>query len=103
MRCFWQGAGRRIHMQEVGTRDGLQAEAATSIPDEHEGKLATAAALIAGNVMYKDGLNVLVRPGQRVAFNVRTAVTGVCGVRAFMWVEPSWEVPGNTTGVFTTT
>ncbi|MEY2801639.1 MAG: hypothetical protein RL513_1224, partial [Pseudomonadota bacterium] len=22
----WQGAGRRIHMQEVGTRDGLQAE-----------------------------------------------------------------------------
>ena len=61
------------------------------------------AALIAGNVMYKDGLNVLVRPGQRVAFNVRTAVTGVCGVRAFMWVEPSWEVPGNTTGVFTTT
>ena len=24
----WNGAGRRIHMQEVGTRDGLQAEAA---------------------------------------------------------------------------
>ncbi|SIP89779.1 hydroxymethylglutaryl-CoA lyase [Pseudacidovorax sp. RU35E] len=24
----WQGAGRRIHMQEVGTRDGLQMEAA---------------------------------------------------------------------------
>ena len=24
---LWQGAGRRIHMQEVGTRDGLQAEA----------------------------------------------------------------------------
>ena len=23
----WNGAGRRIHMQEVGTRDGLQAEA----------------------------------------------------------------------------
>jgi hydroxymethylglutaryl-CoA lyase len=23
----WQGAGRRIHMQEVGTRDGLQVEA----------------------------------------------------------------------------
>ena len=22
----WQGAGRRIHMQEVGTRDGLQME-----------------------------------------------------------------------------
>ena len=24
----WQGAGRRIHMQEVGTRDGLQMEQA---------------------------------------------------------------------------
>ena len=24
----WQGAGRRIHIQEVGTRDGLQAESA---------------------------------------------------------------------------
>lgn len=24
----WQGAGRRIHLQEVGTRDGLQAESA---------------------------------------------------------------------------
>jgi hydroxymethylglutaryl-CoA lyase len=26
--AVWNGAGRRIHMQEVGTRDGLQAEAA---------------------------------------------------------------------------
>ncbi len=25
---LWSGAGRRIHLQEVGTRDGLQAEAA---------------------------------------------------------------------------
>ena len=24
----WEGAGRRIHLQEVGTRDGLQAESA---------------------------------------------------------------------------
>ncbi|KTT22568.1 hydroxymethylglutaryl-CoA lyase [Pseudacidovorax intermedius] len=28
VRNAWQGAGRRIHMQEVGTRDGLQMEAA---------------------------------------------------------------------------
>ncbi len=26
MSAIWQGAGRRIHMQEVGTRDGLQME-----------------------------------------------------------------------------
>ena len=25
---IWNGAGRHIHMQEVGTRDGLQAETA---------------------------------------------------------------------------
>jgi hydroxymethylglutaryl-CoA lyase len=28
MKKDWQGAGQRIHMQEVGTRDGLQVEAA---------------------------------------------------------------------------
>ncbi|WP_295528482.1 hydroxymethylglutaryl-CoA lyase [uncultured Pseudacidovorax sp.] len=28
VRSAWQGAGRRIHMQEVGPRDGLQMEAA---------------------------------------------------------------------------
>ena len=27
----WQGAGRRIHMQEVGLRDGLQMEKALSL------------------------------------------------------------------------
>lgn len=25
--CAWQGAGRRVHLQDVGPRDGLQAEA----------------------------------------------------------------------------
>ncbi len=28
VRSAWEGAGRRIHLQEVGTRDGLQMEAA---------------------------------------------------------------------------
>ena len=27
MNNVWQGGGRRIHIQEVGTRDGLQMEA----------------------------------------------------------------------------
>lgn len=31
----WQGSGRRIHLQEVGTRDGLQAEAAF-VPTEEK-------------------------------------------------------------------
>lgn len=37
----WQGAGRRIHLQEVGTRDGLQAEAAF-VPTEDKIALVNA-------------------------------------------------------------
>jgi hydroxymethylglutaryl-CoA lyase len=37
----WQGAGRRIHMQEVGTRDGLQAESAF-VPTEDKIALVNA-------------------------------------------------------------
>ena len=37
----WQGAGRRIFLQEVGTRDGLQAEAAF-VPTEHKIALVNA-------------------------------------------------------------
>ena len=35
MNTSWSGAGRRIHMQEVGTRDGLQVEAAF-VPTEEK-------------------------------------------------------------------
>lgn len=58
---------------------------------------------IAGNVIYKDGLNVKVSPGQKVILNVRAAVTGVSGMRGFMWVEPSWDIPQNTSGMYSTT
>ena len=37
----WQGAGRRIHMQEVGTRDGLQMEQAF-VPTEEKIALVNA-------------------------------------------------------------
>ncbi len=37
----WQGQGRRIHMQEVGTRDGLQAESAF-VPTEQKIELVNA-------------------------------------------------------------
>jgi hydroxymethylglutaryl-CoA lyase len=43
----WQGAGRRIHVQEVGTRDGLQAEAAF-VPTEE--KIAMVNALSAAGL-----------------------------------------------------
>jgi len=61
------------------------------------------AALTAGQVMYKDGLTTKVSPGTKVTLNVRTAVTGTFGFRAFMWVEPSWELAGNTAGMYVTT
>ena len=38
---LWQGAGRRIFLQEVGTRDGLQAEAAF-VPTEDKIALVNA-------------------------------------------------------------
>jgi len=41
VRTVWQGAGRRIHLQEVGTRDGLQAEAAF-VPTEDKIELVNA-------------------------------------------------------------
>ncbi|WP_077033972.1 hydroxymethylglutaryl-CoA lyase [Pelomonas sp. KK5] len=41
MSTLWQGAGRRIHLQEVGTRDGLQAEAAF-VPTEDKIALVNA-------------------------------------------------------------
>lgn len=53
--------------------------------------------IVAGQTIYRDGLNTKVSPGTKVIFNVRTAVTGVCGVRGWLWVEPSWEQPGNST------
>ena len=41
MNGTWTGAGRRIHMQEVGTRDGLQAEQAF-VPTEDKIALVNA-------------------------------------------------------------
>jgi hydroxymethylglutaryl-CoA lyase len=42
--ALWNGAGRRIHMQEVGTRDGLQVEA-VFVPTEDKIALVNALSL----------------------------------------------------------
>ena len=44
---IWNGAGRRIYMQEVGTRDGLQVEAAF-VPTEEKIALVNALYVEAG-------------------------------------------------------
>ncbi len=56
MNKLWNGAGKRIQLQEVGTREGLQAEAAF-VPTED--KIAWVDALGAGGRGVEDrgGLN----------------------------------------------
>ena len=57
----------------------------------------------AGTVVYKDGLNALIKPGEEVVAEVTTA-TGTGGVAEIIaYVEPSWEVPGNNTRMRPTT
>ena len=58
---------------------------------------------IGGKVLYKDGLNVKVSPGQKVTLNVRTAVTGSLAIRGFLFVEPAWDTPANNTNMVATT
>ena len=55
--------------------------------------------IVSGQTVYRDGLNTRIVPGTKLVFNVRTAVTGVCAIRAWAWLEPSWETPANATNM----
>lgn len=55
-----------------------------------------------GVVMYADGLNVEISPGDRVVCNVGTAASGI-NVMASIFVEPRHEEPTNDTGMVVTT
>jgi hypothetical protein len=57
--------------------------------------LATSQA--AGSVVYKDGLNVTVNPGEEVVVTVATASAGVSGAKVTLYIEPQWENPANFT------
>lgn len=48
-----------------------------------------------GDVVYKDGLNVELRPGEEAVVDVTSAVTGLTSADVIFLVEPRWEVPGN--------
>ena len=57
---------------------------------------------VAGNVVYKDGLQKLISPKQEVVVNVGTA--GSAGAAVFsMLIETTFEVPGNNTNMIATT
>lgn len=55
-----------------------------------------------GKVIYKDGLQSNVSPGEALVYNVTDAMaTGNVSVGIF--VEPNWEVPANNTNMALTT
>lgn len=56
----------------------------------------------AGSVMYADGLNVEINPGDLVVLNVGTAASGI-NVRGTIFVEPRHEEPTNDTSMVVTT
>jgi hypothetical protein len=58
---------------------------------------------LVGNVVYSTPLNVVVSPGEKVVFNNSAIVSGVCNVIPFLWVEPKWETPANSTVMRVTT
>jgi hypothetical protein len=56
-----------------------------------------------GKVVYSDGLDVDINPGEEVVFEV-TDVTGAGDVAdLILLVEPRWEVPGNIAAMVATT
>ena len=57
----------------------------------------------AGQVLYIDGLNVKVSPGERVNMNVTQIVSGTCNFMSSIYIEPCWEQPGNDTTMVTAT
>jgi hypothetical protein len=49
----------------------------------------------AGSVVYKDGLNATIEPGEEVVVTVTDASAGVSGAKVTLYVEPQWENPAN--------
>lgn len=58
---------------------------------------------LAGDVIYKDQLNVRIDPGQEVVVEVTDASAAVTGARVSLWVEPIFEHPDNDTNLKATT
>lgn len=56
-----------------------------------------------GHVIFKDGLNVQVNPGEKVELRVSTAKTGTQQFAATMFVEPMWDNPRNRSTMRVTT
>lgn len=57
----------------------------------------------AGVVIYKNGLNKRVDPGQEVSVDISSAATVAALMSFVMMVEPQWETPVNISGMKATT
>jgi len=58
-------------------------------------------AALAGSVCYKDGFQSKVSPGEQLVYNITTAATAGAG-SVSIFLEPTWEVPGNNTAMVAT-
>ena len=58
---------------------------------------------LSGDVIYKDGLNVEIQPGQVMRVRVPAIVSGELAFFATAYVEPRWERPANVSDMRETT
>ena len=56
-----------------------------------------------GKVIYKDGLNVEIKPGEEVVFQVTDATPSTGKAHLILFIEPKWELPANNTDMSATT
>lgn len=74
---------RATHGSDTGRGDGDVA--VLTIPNSTAG----------GVILYKEGLNVLIRPGEEVVAEVTDATAASDTGTIILYVEPSWERPAN--------
>lgn len=64
-------------------------------------KMGDLSPVAAGKVIYLDGLNILVAPGEEITSD--NDPEGVTGIATFtMYVEPTWELPANNSAMVAT-
>jgi hypothetical protein len=80
--------------------DILQADGTTR--GDGDGFVVTVPNLVAGKVVYKDNLNILLTPGMRLFTELTTATTAGSG-QVTLYVEPSWSNPRNNTAMVAST
>ena len=55
----------------------------------------TAAGSVAGQVIYKDGLDIEIKPGEEAVFQVTDATPSSGNCHLILYVEPRWDTPAN--------